>query len=142
GGARSQIALRILSREDDAIDDGFFEHRIAQAIALRETDRPDPSRLRAARLVHGEADGLPGLIVDRYADCLSLQTLTEATDARRELFAGILQKLCAPRAIVERNDVKIRAHEGLPLRKGVLSGTLAGPVEFLEGAVTLAADLL
>ncbi len=141
-GKESQISLRMLTREDEEIDEAFFERRLRQAVQLRDLTRPDPEKLRGARLVHGEADSLPGLIVDRYADCLSVQTLTEATDARRELFADLLQKIVGPRAIVERNDVKIRAHEGLPLRKGLLRGQLEGPVEFLEGEVTLQADLL
>jgi 23S rRNA (cytosine1962-C5)-methyltransferase len=92
--------------------------------------------------VHGEADLLPGLIVDRYADCLSVQTLIEATDARRELLADLLQRVVAPRAIVERNDVRVRAHEGLEQRKGMLRASDPGPVEFLEGEVKLVADLL
>jgi 23S rRNA (cytosine1962-C5)-methyltransferase len=111
-------------------------------MALREDIRPDPERRRAARLVHGEADLLPGLVVDRYADCLSVQTLIEATDAGREMFADLLQRLAKPRAIVERNDVRSRAHEGLPQRKGMLRGPDPGPVEFLEGDVKLLADLL
>src|SRR5205814_6027960 len=93
------------------------------------------ARQRACRLVHGEADLLPGLVVDRYADCLSVQTLIEATDARRDLFADLLQRLFAPRAIVERNDVRVRAHEGLEQRKGMLRGSDPGAVEFLEGEV-------
>jgi 23S rRNA (cytosine1962-C5)-methyltransferase len=141
-GKESQISVRLLTREDEPIDEAFFAQRISQAVALRETIRPDPERKRATRLVHGEADLLPGLVVDRYADCLSMQTLTEATDARRALFADLLQAQLAPRAIVERNDVKVRAHEGLAQRKGILRGALDGPVEFLEGEVRLAADLL
>ena len=141
-GAQSQIAVRLLTREDEAVDDDFFARRLAQAKALRDAVAPDPDRRRAGRLVHGEADLLPGLIVDRYADCLSIQTLTEATDARRDLFAGLLQDLLQPRAIIERNDVRVRAHEGLPQRKGLLRGDLPGPVEFLEGEVRLVADLL
>jgi 23S rRNA (cytosine1962-C5)-methyltransferase len=141
-GKESQISVRLLTREDEPIDEAFFAQRISQAVALRETIRPDPERKRAARLVHGEADLIPGLIVDRYADCLAMQTLIEATDARRELFADLLQAQLAPRAIVERNDVKVRAHEGLAQRKGILRGALDGPVEFLEGEVRLAADLL
>jgi len=141
-GAQSQIAVRLLTREDEPIDDAFFARRLAQAKGLRDTIVPDPERRRAGRLVHGEADLLPGLIVDRYADCLSVQTLIEATDARRELFANLLQELVHPRAIVERNDVRVRAHEGLPQRKGMLRGDPPGPVEFLEGEITLAADLL
>ena len=141
-GKQSQISIRVVSREDEPIDAAFFERRIAAAAALREAFRPDPDRRRGCRIVHGEADFLPGLIVDRYADCLSIQTLTEATDQRRELIADVLQKLFKPRAIVERNDVKVRAHEGLPMRKGLLRGSLDGPVAFQEGEVTLVADLL
>jgi 23S rRNA (cytosine1962-C5)-methyltransferase len=141
-GKQSQISVRLLTRDEEAIDEAFFARRLAQAIDLREAIVPDPERKRAARLVHGEADLLPGLVVDRYADCLSIQTLIEATEARRDLFARLLHERLAPRAIVERNDVKVRAHEGLALRKGLLRGTLDGPVEFLEGEVRLLADLL
>jgi 23S rRNA (cytosine1962-C5)-methyltransferase len=141
-GATSQIAVRLLTREDEPVDDDFFRRRLLQALSLRDAAAPDPRRQRAARLVHGEADLLPGLVVDRYADCLSVQTLIEATDARRDLFATLLNELLQPRAIVERNDAKVRAYEGLPLRKGLLSGAQPGPVEFLEGEVKLVADLL
>jgi len=140
-GSISQIAVRLLTREDEPIDEEFFVRRLSQAIALRDVTFPDHARQRACRLVHGEADLLPGLIVDRYADCLSIQTLIEATDARRDLFADLLQRLLAPRAIVERNDVRVRAHEGLEQRKGMLRGSDPGPVEFLEGEVKLVADL-
>jgi 23S rRNA (cytosine1962-C5)-methyltransferase len=141
-GKQSQISVRLLTREEEPIDEAFFARRLAQARALRDTIVPDPDLRRAARLVNGEADLLPGLVVDRYADCLVVQTLIEATDARRELFAGLLQELWKPRAIVERNDVKVRGHEGLPLRKGMLRGSEPGPIEFLEGEVRLVADLL
>jgi 23S rRNA (cytosine1962-C5)-methyltransferase len=141
-GKQSQISVRLLTREDEEIDEAFFERRIAQAAALREAARPDPSRQRACRVVHGEADFLPGIVIDRYADCISLQTLIEATDQRREMIASVIERVLKPRAIVERNDVKVRAHEGLPLRKGVLRGSAPGAVEFLEGEVTLLADLL
>ncbi|MGZ6124494.1 MAG: class I SAM-dependent rRNA methyltransferase [Myxococcales bacterium] len=141
-GSTSQIAVRLLTREDDPVDEEFFATRLQRAVALRETVRPDPERRRAARLVHGEADLLPGLIVDRYADCLSMQTLIQATDARRDLFAGLLERLLKPRAIVERNDVRVRAYEGLAQRKGLLRGEDPGPVEFLEGEVKLVADLV
>jgi len=141
-GSISQIAVRLLTREDEPIEEDFFVRRLSQAIALRDVTFSDPARHGACRLVHGEADLLPGLIVDRYADCLSVQTLIEATEGRRELFADLLQRLLAPRAIVERNDVRVRAHEGLEQRKGMLRGSDPGPVEFLEGEVKLVADLL
>src|SRR5256885_3448489 len=73
-GSKSQIAVRLLTREDEPVDEDFFVRRLSQAIGMRDTVRPDPERRRATRLVHGEADLLPGLIVDRYADCLSIQT--------------------------------------------------------------------
>ena len=141
-GKQSQISVRLLTREDEPIDEAFFARRLSQAKALRDAIAPDPELRHAGRIVHGEADLLPGLVVDRYADCLVVQTLIEATDARRELFAELLQQLCTPRAIVERNDVKVRAHEGLPQRKGMLRGTPPGPVEFTEGEVRLIADLV
>jgi len=141
-GKQSQISVRLLTREDEAIDEAFFARRLLQARALREATAPDPELRSASRVVHGEADLLPGLVVDRYADCFVVQTLIEATDARRELFADLLQQLWKPRAIVERNDVKVRAHEGLPPRKGLLRGAEPGPVEFREGEVRLVADLL
>jgi len=141
-GKQSQISVRLLTREEEPIDEAFFARRLEQARALREAAAPDPELRRAGRVVHGEADLLPGLMVDRYADCLVVQTLIEATDARRELFADLLQQLWKPRAIVERNDVKVRAHEGLPLRKGILRGGEPRTVEFLEGEVRLLADLL
>jgi 23S rRNA (cytosine1962-C5)-methyltransferase len=141
-GKTSEISVRLLSREDEAIDEEFFTRRLAAAKALRDATWPDPDRRRAARIVHGESDLLPGLIVDRYAGVLSVQTLIEATEARREMFAAILEAQWSPRAIVERNDAKVRAHEGLPLRKGMLRGDPPGPVEFLEGEVRLVADPL
>ena len=141
-GKQSQISIRLLTREDEEIDEAFFERRISQAAALREAVRPDASRTGACRVVNGEADFLPGVVVDRYADCLSVQTLIEATDQRRELIAQVLEKVLKPRAIVERNDVKVRAHEGLPLRKGMLRGEKPAPIEFREGDITLLADLL
>ena len=141
-GAESQIALRLLTREDEPIDEEFFRRRLEQARALREVVQPDPERRRAGRLVHAEADRLPGLVVDRYADVLSVQTPIEATDARREMFARLLEEIWSPRAIVERNDGRTRAHEGLEPRKGMLRGEPPGRVEFLEGEVRLVADPL
>ncbi|TMA14289.1 MAG: methyltransferase, partial [Deltaproteobacteria bacterium] len=73
-GKTSEISVRLLTREDEAIDEDFFVRRLAAAKELREAAQPDPERIRAARIVHGESDLLPGLVVDRYADVLSIQT--------------------------------------------------------------------
>ena len=89
-GKTSQISVRLLTREDEPVDEEFFARRLSAAKALRDAAEPDPERVRAARVVHGESDLLPGLVVDRYAGVLSVQTLIEATDARREMFASML----------------------------------------------------
>ncbi|MHB8418329.1 MAG: class I SAM-dependent rRNA methyltransferase [Myxococcales bacterium] len=136
---RSKIALRLLSRDDQPIGRAFYEERIARALALRAMILPAAD---AARLVHGEADLLPGLIVDRYRSVLSVQTLTPAMDGLRETIFDILQERLQPSAIVERNDVKSRDLEGLPQRKGVVRGSPPGIVEYREGNVTLLADPL
>ncbi len=135
----SKIALRLLSLEDQPIDRAFFAGRLARAIDLRRLVLPEAD---AVRLVHGEADLLPGLVVDRYADVLSVQTLTAPMDAMRETIFDLLQEQLSPRAIVERNDPRSRELEGLPQRKGVVRGGAPGIVEYREGEVRLLADPL
>lgn len=134
----SQIAIRVFSREDRNPDEVLGE-RIDLAVALRDRAFPGAS---AVRLVHGEGDLLPGLVVDRYGDALSIQTLTAATDQRK---AWIVERLVArtgAKTVVERNDVPSRRHEGLEQTKGVLLGSLSGPVEYKEGEIRLTADLI
>jgi 23S rRNA (cytosine1962-C5)-methyltransferase len=137
--ARSKIALRVITRDDVAIDEAFFGERIASAIALRDAIFPGE---RSMRLVHGEADLLPGLVADRYDDVVVLQTLIPATDRRKQLFAELFASALAPRSILERNDVRVRELEGLPLLKGALRGPEPGPVEYQEGSVRMRLDLL
>ncbi|MET0402395.1 MAG: class I SAM-dependent rRNA methyltransferase [Cystobacter sp.] len=136
---QSKISLRWLSYEDVPVDTDFFRQRLALADAMRQRALPGETTYRA---VHGEADLLPGLIVDRYGDCLSVQFLVPATEQRKALFVELLTELYKPRAIVNRSDVGVRALEGLAQEKGVLSGTLAGPVTYDEGLVRVRADLL
>jgi 23S rRNA (cytosine1962-C5)-methyltransferase len=135
--AKSQIALRMLTREELPCDREFFLERFRSALAMRERAFPGAD---AFRVVHGEADGLPGVVVDRYGDTLVIQLLTQGAEARRELFSGILQELCAPKAIVERSDAKVRLLEGLDQRKGVLFGTAPERVEYHEGEVRMRVD--
>jgi 23S rRNA (cytosine1962-C5)-methyltransferase len=137
--ARSKIALRMVTREDVEVDDAFFGERLAQALALREKVFPGEP---AARLVHGEADLLPGLVVDRYGDVVVMQTLVPATDARKHLFAEVLAGALGLRSVVERNDVKVRELEGLQLVKGVLRGVDPGPLEYREGEARMKLDVL
>jgi 23S rRNA (cytosine1962-C5)-methyltransferase len=134
---RSKIALRLLSREDQPLGRAFYEERISRALAMRQLLMPEADGLR---LVHGESDLLPGLVVDRYGKVLSVQTLTPAMDIMRETLFDILQEKLAPVSIVERNDGRTRDLEGLPVRKGVVRGPAPGLVEYHEGSVTLLAD--
>lgn len=136
---QSKISLRWLSYEDVAVDADFFRQRLTTADALRRHALPGETTYR---MVHGEADLLPGLVVDRYGDCLSVQFLVPAMEQRKALFTELLTELFKPRAIVNRSDVNVRHLEGLTPEKGLLSGTLPGPISYDEGLVRVRADLM
>lgn len=106
----SQIVARRFSRRRQDLDLDFFIRRIRQAIEFRQRSGIDES---LARLVWSESDGIPGLIVDRYGDHLSVQTLTLAIDLRKELIRDALVELLAPKSIVLRNDSPFRKAEGM-----------------------------
>jgi 23S rRNA (cytosine1962-C5)-methyltransferase len=137
--SRSKIALRVVTRDEEPVDEAFFARRIAAALELRERVF---GAERFLRLVHGEADLLPGLVVDRYGDAAVLQTLVPATDRRKAFFAEVLANALSLRSVVERNDVRVRELEGLAQTKGLLRGPDPGPVEHREGEVRLRVDLL
>ena len=120
----SQIRLRAWSfDEGQRIDEAFFDQRLRRAVALRE-------RLAIAsdgvRLVHGEADGLPGLIVDRYGDVLSAQFLAAGTERWRDVIAERLMHITGVQRLYERSDASVRSLEGLPLRAGWMHGGAEG----------------
>lgn len=135
----SQIALRLVSRGKIEVDRAFLESRLRSALSLRERVIADP---RFCRLVHGEADFLPGLVVDRYGSHLSVQILTPAMEARKEILFDILEELLSPTSIVERNDVRTRSLEGLEVHKGVARGSYEGPIPYEEGDAVMEIDLL
>jgi 23S rRNA (cytosine1962-C5)-methyltransferase len=137
--ARSKIALRLVTRDEVPVDEGFVAERIASAVHLRERVFGEEP---AVRLVHGEADLLPGLVVDRYGDVAVMQTLVPATDRLKHAIADMLWNAFRLRCVVERNDVKVRELEGLPLVKGVVRGVEPGVVEYREGEVRLRLDPL
>jgi 23S rRNA (cytosine1962-C5)-methyltransferase len=138
--ARSKIALRVVTRDEEPVDEAFFAARLASAIALRaRAFGPDE---RFVRLVHGEADLLPGLVVDRYGDAAVMQTLVPATDRRKALLADLLANALSLTTVIERNDVRVRELEGLAQTKGVLRGEAPGPIEYREGEVRMRVDLL
>ncbi len=136
---RSQIAVRLLTRLEEPVDEEFLARRIAAAADLRRRAFGEETLWRA---VHGESDLLPGLVADRYGDVGVIQTLVPGTDRRKELLATLLARELGLRAVLERNDVRVRELEGLPQVKGAVLGTDPGPVEVREGEVRFRLDLL
>lgn len=136
----SVIALRLLSRQVEEIGRDLYLRRLRAAEehrrrVVRDTD--------AYRVVHGEADLLPALIVDRYADCLVLQTLDQGMDAAKAEIVSCLEEIFHPRAIVARNDAPVREKERLPLEKSILAGPAdLPPIPIHINGFTLQADLL
>jgi len=135
---RSLIAARRLSRDPDArIDAAFLGRRLAAAAALRERFFDTPY----FRLVHAEADGLPSLVIDRYADVLAVQANSAGIDRLLPELTDALAAL-APRALVARNDADVRQHEGLEKEVRLVAGRLDEPAHVEEGGVTFRVDLL
>ena len=136
---RSKLRVRLLSTRREPLDAAFFERRFREAAALRQRYLPGAA---ACRLVNAESDRLSGLIVDRYADVLVLQTTALGMDQRKPLLVEALRRVWAPRAIIERNDTAGRRFEGLTEQHGLLAGELAGPVEVTLHGLRLSVDLL
>jgi 23S rRNA (cytosine1962-C5)-methyltransferase len=135
----SQISLRLLSERVETIDRAFYLRRIAAAEAHRKRVVADSD---AYRLVHGEGDGLPGLVIDRYGEYFTLQTLDQGMDrAKAEIVSG-LEELFAPKGIAERNDASVRKREALPLQSGVLAGEVPETVAVRMNGLKLHCDLL
>ena len=134
----SLIGARLLDRDPGAaIDAAWAERRLAAALALRTRLFETPFY----RMVHAEADGLPGLIIDRYGDALALQANTAGMELLTPALVAALERLLAPRLIVARNDAAVRHLEGLPEEIRLLHGA-AAPVEVAEGGLRFAVDLL
>jgi len=127
----SLIAVRLVSRSKVEMSQEFLTKRIAAALEHRERVWPGESVYRA---VYSDADLLPGLIVDRYGDCLVVQSLTAGVERRLDAIIEALIELLSPRTIVVRNDSPMRAYEGLPIEKRVARGKVDGPVSIeLDG---------
>ena len=119
---KSQIRARMWSFDaNEEVDAAFFRRRIQRALALREA-LPARRHTNALRLVHGESDGLPGLIVDRYADVLVAQFLAAGVERWRDPILDTLSELTAAEAIFERSDAEVRKLEALPARVGFARG--------------------
>ncbi|MBQ9709612.1 MAG: class I SAM-dependent rRNA methyltransferase [Clostridia bacterium] len=133
----SKIIVRILTRREEVIDEGFFYERITAANDLRLSLGFENNY----RAVFGENDLLPGLIVDRYGDYLSVQFLTLGMEVRKKMIIDILVKIFNPKGIYERSDVSVREKEGLPLFKGAIYGSFDPVVEIEENGIKLFVDL-
>ncbi len=134
---KSRILVRLMTFEREEIDREFLRRRLETAIALRRRLGYE----NACRLVFAEADYLPALIVDKFADCLVLQTLALGIDRFKSDIVELLAEMLAPRCIYERNDVPLRAREGLPQQTGVLFGENPGRVEIEEHGLRLLVDV-
>lgn len=133
----SQITLRMLG-EGPRDARALFGERLRAALAYRETLAPDGT---AYRLVSAEADGLPGLIVDRYADWLVIQTLCQGADRHLDLIVELLTEALKPKGILARNDAKIRRLEDLPEVVEVLTGEVPDLIDVREGSISHQVDV-
>ncbi|HEY3580297.1 MAG TPA: class I SAM-dependent rRNA methyltransferase [Pyrinomonadaceae bacterium] len=124
----SQIALRFLTQTQEEIDRDWWRARLRAAATRRNI----PGDTNAYRLVYSEGDLLPSLIVDRYHDVLVLQTLSQGTETLKSLFAEILIEEFQPRAVIERNDARVRELEGLPLISATVYGEAPDELEILQ----------
>ena len=139
----SQIRVRVLSWDEATpIDEDFWRRRLAQALAWRAALSLAP-QTDAYRLVNAEADGLPGLIVDRYADYLVIQCLTQGIATRRDLLLRLLEELLAPAGIVERSDADVVRKEGLAKTRGLVAGSAPpAQLEIRENGLRAGVSLL
>lgn len=127
----SQIALRFLTQTDAPVDRDWWSRRIREA-ANRRGIGPATN---AYRLVYSEGDLLPSIIIDRYDDVLVLQTLAQGSDAIKSTLVEVLVEQFRPRAIIERNDVRVRQHEGLELTTSTLYGDAPERFEILQEGI-------
>lgn len=134
----SKIRVRLLTFEDEPVHEAFWKGRIQQAIRLRQRV---VSQSNAYRLIYGEGDRLPGLIVDRYGPTLVVQTLSYGMDCRKELLSDLLVKELNVASVFLRNDAKSRQLERLPLERGFLRGSGPTQVEIQEGAARFVVDI-
>lgn len=136
---QSQLYARVLTYDKgESIDTAFFVRRLTEAQAYRARLLDDTA---FCRVVYGEADFLPGLIVDRYGDWLVVQILSYGMENLKPLLFDALQQVFAPRGIYLRNDVAVRKLEGLPLETAVWSGEVPRYVDLTEHGLIFRADL-
>ena len=133
----SQIALRVLSRRDEPIDQAFIYRRVQEAVDYRRRF----ADLRSCRLIFAESDGLPAVIVDSFGGVLSLQCLCLGMEKYKGMICDALMELLHPDGIYERGDVPVRELEGLPQVTGVLRGQVPDKVMIEENGVKFWVDV-
>ncbi len=133
----SQISLRILTRNDEKCDRAFFEKRVRDAWEYRKL-LCDPN---SCRLIYSESDFLPGLVVDKFADILVLQSLSLGIERIKDMLCDILMEVVQPAGIWERSDVPVRRLEGLEQTTGLLRGEVPDEVDMVENGIHFLVDV-
>lgn len=137
--SKSHILVRILSKQNVTIDKLFFHHRIKKAIRFREEQKINSN---ARRLIHAEADLLPGLMVDQFGDYLVMQIRSLGMESFKPAIVDILAELLKPKGIYERSDMESRAEEGLEMRAGAVYGEVPPVVEITENDLKFNVDMI
>jgi 23S rRNA (cytosine1962-C5)-methyltransferase len=135
---RSQIAIRMLSHGEEPADESLIRWRLEAAIQYRASLQLDAN---AYRLVHGEGDLLPSLVVDKYGECLVVQSLSQGMDRLLPSITAALIEIVQPAGILARNDPKVRTLEGLPQTVDMLHGDIPERVVVREGPIEYDVDL-
>jgi 23S rRNA (cytosine1962-C5)-methyltransferase len=140
----SQIAVRLLTTNREIIDRDFFKRRLESALEYRSRIKSgfDSWRASCYRLIFGEADLLPGLIVDRFEDYLVVQFLTMGMEVNHDLIIQLLVELCDPKGIIERSDLAVRHLEELPERSGCVYGECPASLVIHDNGLKFRVDLL
>ena len=134
---KSKILVRILTRQQEDINKEFFRKKIETAWEYRKK-LVDTS---SCRVIFGEADFIPALIVDKFGDYLSIQTLSLGIEKYKSMIVELLEEIIQPKGIYERNDVQIREKEGLEQKKGFVRGPFDTTVEIQENEVKMLVDI-
>jgi 23S rRNA (cytosine1962-C5)-methyltransferase len=136
--AKSRIALRLATTTEEALDQAWWEARLLKALDYRHQVVQDSE---AYRLIHGEADGFPGLVVDVYGRHLAVQALHPGMERLLPVVMDLLTRYLRPHSITLRHDAEVRRLEGLPLKVETVAGALPDSLEVQVGQVRLAVDV-
>ena len=140
--SQSQIRVRLWTwRQEDCIDEGFLKKRLERSISGRRSWYP-AGVTNAVRLVHGESDGLPGLVLDQYGDTLVIQCLSCGAERWRQTISALALQISGARSVYERSDADVRALEGLPVRCGLVLGSEPErTIQVIENGLTFGVDI-